>query len=107
MNKTGLTISARKCVASCLKTAKETNEPSVAIELPSGKIITGHRSELFGVCTVALLNTIKYLAKIDKKMFLLMSAVIEPMNELKTNFLHRSNTRLRAEVYQFNPVPTH
>ena len=97
MNKAGLSISARKCVASCLKTAKDTNEPSVAIELPNGKIITGHRSALFGACAAVLLNAIKYLAKIDKNMFLLMPAVIEPMNELKTNFLHRSNTRLRAE----------
>ena len=97
INKAGLSISDRKCVASCLKTAKDTNEPSVAIELPSGKIITGHRSALFGACAAALLNAIKYLAKIDKHMFLLMPAVIEPMNELKTNFLHRSNTRLRAE----------
>ena len=30
-------------------------------------------------------------------MYLLMPAVLIPMQELKTNFLHRSNARLRAE----------
>ena len=97
INKAGVPVSARKCVASCLKVAETSGEPSVAIELPNGKIITGHRSPLFGACAAALLNTIKYLAKIDKNMFLLMPMVIEPIKELKTNFLHRSNTRLRAE----------
>lgn len=97
LNKAGLTIATRKCVTVCLKEADRTKEPSVAIELPNGKIVTGHRSALFGACAAALLNALKVLAKIDHKMFLLMPSVIEPMQELKTNFLHRSNARLRAE----------
>lgn len=97
LQKAGLTVSTRKCVAPCLKVAEKTKEPSVAFELPNGKIITGHRSDLFGACAAVLLNTLKTFAKIDDKMFLLMPSVIEPMQELKTNFLHRSNARLRAE----------
>ena len=97
LNKSAVKIANRKSVAACLEVAKETGEPSVAIELPNGKIVTGHRSALFGACAAALLNAMKYLAKIDKKMFLLMPMVLEPIKELKTNFLHRSNTRLRAE----------
>ena len=97
INKAGLSVSLRKCVAACMKVAEQTGEPSVAIELPNGKIITGHRSPLFGACAAALLNTIKHLAKIDKEMYLLMPVVLEPIKELKTNYLHRSNTRLRAE----------
>ena len=97
INKSGLSISQRKCVSPCLEEAKRTNEPSVSIELHNGKVITGHRSELFGACAAALLNAIKHLAKIDKNMYLLMPMVIEPIKELKMNFLHRSNARLRAE----------
>lgn len=97
LNKSGLSISLRKSVAACLKVAESSGEPSVSIELPKGKIITGHRSELFGACAAALLNAIKYLAKIDDSMYLLMPMVIEPIKELKMNFLHRSNARLRAE----------
>ena len=97
INKAGVPIIARKSVAACMKVADRTGEPSVAIELPNGKIITGHRSALFGACAAALLNTLKHLAKIDKDMFLLMPFVLDPIKELKTNFLHRSNTSLRAE----------
>ncbi len=97
LNKASLTMASRKSVAACLKEAERTEEPSVAIELPNGKIITGHRSDLFGACAAALLNAIKHLAKIDKGMYLLMPMVIEPIKELKMEFLHRSNARLRAE----------
>ena len=97
INKAGVSLTQRKSVAACLKVAERTNEPSVAIELPSGKIITGHRSALFGACAAALLNTLKHLAKLDDSLYLLMPAVLEPIKELKTNYLHRSNTRLRAE----------
>ena len=97
LNKSGLSTANRKSVGPCLKVAKEENEPALAIELPNGKVITGHRSEMFGACAAALLNTLKHLAKIDKSMYLLMPSVLKPMQELKTNFLHRSNARLRAE----------
>ena len=97
ISKSGVNLANRKCVAACLKRAEETNEPSLAIELPNGKIITGHRSEMFGACAATLLNALKHLAKIDKDMYLLMPAVLIPMQELKMNFLHRSNARLRAE----------
>ena len=97
LNKAALSLSSRKCVSTCLKEAEITGEPSVTIELHNGRLITGHRSELFGATAAALLNAIKYLAKIDKNMFLLMPMVIEPIKELKLNFLHRSNARLRAE----------
>ena len=97
MNKAGLSIASRKCVEPCLKLAVEKNEPSVSLELHNGKVITGHRSDLFGACAALLLNAMKYLAKIDKNMYLLMPMVIEPIKELKMNILHRSNLRLRAE----------
>ena len=97
LNKANVNLSMRKCVPMCLKRAKETGEPALAIELPNGKIITGHRSEMFGACAATLLNALKHLAKIDKNMYLLMPLVLQPMQELKTEFLHRSNARLRAE----------
>ena len=97
LNKAGVKLEMRKCVKACIDVAQEENEPALAIELSNGKVITGHRSALFGACAAALLNALKYLAKIDKSMYLLMPMVLLPMQELKTNFLHRSNARLRAE----------
>ena len=97
MNKAGVKISDRKVVDAALNVAEKEKEPSVAIELPNGKIVTGHRSALFGACAACLLNALKVLGKVDKDLYLLMPMVIEPLTELKLNYLHRSNTRLRAE----------
>ena len=97
MNKAGVHPEDRKCVAAALKVQEEENEPSEAIELKNGKIITGHRSELLGASAALLLNTLKHFAKIDKNMFLLSPSVIEPMVKLKTSHLHKRLARLRAE----------
>jgi len=97
MNKAGVKISDRKVIEAALVDSKKENEPSIALELPNGKIVVGHRSELFGACAACLLNALKTLGKIDKKMFLLMPMVIEPLKEMKIKYLHRSNSRLRAE----------
>ena len=97
LNKAGINVSDRKVIDAAVAVGNKEKEPAVAIELPNGKIVTGHRSELFGATAACLLNALKMLGKIDKDMYLLMPAVLEPMKELKTNFLHRSNARLRAE----------
>ena len=97
MNKAGVKVSDRKVIEVALEDAKKENEPAVALELPNGKIVAGHRSALFGACAACLLNALKTLGKIDKKMFLLMPMVIEPLKEMKIKYLHRSNSRLRAE----------
>ena len=97
LNKAGLTVDSRKCVAAALKKAEKTQEPTVALELPNGKLMTGHRGDLLGACAALLIKTMKYLARIDEDMYLLMPVMIEPMKELKMKYLHRSNTRLRAE----------
>ena len=97
LNKASISISDRKVIEAANSVGDKEKEPTVAIELPNGKIITGHRSELFGATAACLLNALKVLGKIDKDMYLLMPMVIEPLKELKINYLHRSNARLRAE----------
>ena len=97
LNKAGVHPEDRKCVAAALATAAKEDEPSEAIELTNGKIITGHRSALLGASAAVLLNTLKYYAKIDKSIFLLSPSVIEPMVSLKVNHLHKRLARLRAE----------
>lgn len=97
LRKADVEPSNRKCVKAAMDTQAREGEPSEAIELPNGKIITGHRSQLFGASAALLLNALKHLAKIDKKIFLLSPSVIGPMQELKVKYLHRSYVRLRAE----------
>ena len=97
LNKANINLAERKCVDAALKASEKENEPAVAIELNNGKIITGHRSLLFGASAAALLNALKSLAKIDKNLYLLSPSVINPIRELKENYLHKQYSRLRAE----------
>jgi uncharacterized protein (UPF0371 family) len=97
MNKAGVQPTDRKCVKKALETDQKENEPSEAIELENGKIITGHRSQLLGASAALLLNTLKYFAKIDKSIYLLSPSVIEPIVTLKVNYLHRNYAGIRAQ----------
>ena len=97
MSKAGVTPEDRKCVAKALEVQEKKGEPSEAIELENGKIITGHRSSLLGASAALLLNTLKYFAKIDKNIYLLSPSVIEPMQQLKVKRLGKHHVRLRAE----------
>ena len=97
MNKAGVTPENRKCVKRALEEQARTGEPSEAIELANGKIITGHRSQLLGASAAVLLNTLKHFAKIDDSILLLSHGVVEPMSALKVNFMGKHHARLRAE----------
>jgi len=97
LNKANVDVSERKCVAKALETHEKENEPSAAIELSNGKVVVGHRSLLLGASAAMLLNALKSLAKIDKSLYLLSPSVINPMRELKENYLHKQFSRLRAE----------
>ena len=97
LNKANVNIEDRKCVKKAVETHMKTNEPSAAIELKNGKIITGHRSSSLGASAAMLLNALKSLAKIDKNLFLLSPSVINPMIDLKLDYLHKQFSRLRAE----------
>ena len=97
LNKAGITADDRKCVKKALEASEKANEPAAAIELHNGKIITGHRSAILGASAATLLNALKSLAKIDKGLYLLSPSVINPMCDLKENYLHKQFSRLRAE----------
>lgn len=97
LNKAQIDLSIRKCVKAANDLHEKLGEPSAAIELNNGKIISGHRSLLLGASAAMLLNALKSLAKIDKNLYLLSPSVINPMRELKENYLHKQYSRLRAE----------
>lgn len=97
MNQLDVSPSNRKCVAACLKKKEKENVPTMALELPNGKVITGKRSELLGAPAALLLNALKALAKIDDSLTLISPNVIGPIQELKVNALNNHNPRLHAE----------
>ncbi len=94
MRQLNITIDERKCVAKAIQKEKETDAPSVALELENGVIITGKKSDLFEATSAAIINAIKYLAKIPDDMPLLSFTIIEPIQNLKKNQLRKTSTRL-------------
>ncbi len=97
MNRLGVSINDRKCVIECLKKKEKVNVPCIALELHNGKIITGKKSDKFDASAALILNTLKYLAKIDDSIPLISSNVIEPIQKLKTQSLNIDNQRLKID----------
>ena len=70
---------------------------AVALELADGSIVTGKTSSLLGASSACLLNALKALAGIDKKLPLIAPGVIEPIQHLKVEHLGNHNPRLHTD----------
>ena len=97
MNSLSISVDDRKCVAACLQKAKETNVHCVAIELDNGKIITGKKSDLLDATSAAIINALKYYAKINDSIPLLSPGIIEPLQNLKTTYLNNQSNILTLD----------
>ena len=97
MNSIGLSSDDRPVVAKALEKAEKTGGPAVAIELHDGTIITGKTSSLLGASSACLMNALKYLAGIDKKLLLIAPGVIEPIQHLRVEHLGNHNPRLHTD----------
>ncbi len=97
MNSIGISSTDRPVVAKALEKAEETGAPAVAIELPDGTIVTGKTSSLLGASSACLMNALKYLAGIDKKLLLIAPGIIEPIQHLKVEHLGNHNPRLHTD----------
>lgn len=97
MNQVDITVDDRKVIAAAKKRAAETGLPAVAIEMHDGTLITGKTSDLLGSSAAALLNALKYEAKIDPDIHMVAPSAIEPIQTLKTQYLGSKNPRLHTD----------
>ena len=74
----------------------ETN-PVMAIELPDGKILTGKASDTMTATAAAVLNAVKYLAKISDEIHLISPVILEPIISLKSKTFRSKSTALDCE----------
>ena len=84
-------------VGAALARAEETGGPAVSIQLTDGRIITGKTTSLLGASSACLLNALKALAGIDKKMLLIPPSIIEPIQHLKVEHMGNRNPRLHMD----------
>ena len=97
MNKAGVTVKDRTVATIANSVHEETELPAASIELPNGKIITGKTKDLLGCASAVILNALKVLAGLDDKLLLLPSNLIEPVQQLKVNYLGSKNPRLHVD----------
>ncbi len=97
MNSLGISAADRPVVAAALKKAEESDGPAVALELNDGRIVTGKTTSLLGASSACLINALKALAGIDKKLPLIAPGVIKPIQHLKVEHLGNHNPRLHTD----------
>ena len=97
MNSIGIGPDYRPVVGAALSRAEETGNPAVAIELPDGSIVTGKTTSLLGAASACLMNALKALAGIDKKLLLITPSMIEQIQHLKVEHLGNHNPRMHTD----------
>ena len=97
LNSMGAGAKDRPVVGAALARAEETGNPAVAIELPDGRIVTGKTTSLLGAASACLMNALKALAGIDKKLLLITPSIIEQIQHLKVEHLGNRNPRMHTD----------
>ena len=97
MQKMSLSDEDRPVIGAARKRAEETNYPALALELPDGRIVTGKTTKLLGPSAALMLNALKALAGIEKRVQLISPTVIEPIQTLKCQYLGNHNPRLHSD----------
>ncbi|MBQ1244110.1 MAG: DUF1846 domain-containing protein [Clostridia bacterium] len=97
LKQAGATLDMRRVATAANEKAEATGTPAVAIELPSGEIVTGKTSSLLGASAALLLNALKAIGGIRDDIHLISPQVIEPIQHLKLDHLGNHNPRLHAD----------
>lgn len=97
MQKLSLTIFDRVVVKPALEKASLTGVPCCAIELVDGRVVTGKTGKFLGAASAGILNALKALANIDDEVDLISPTVIEPIQDLKVDYMGSKNPRLHTD----------
>lgn len=92
-----LTAADRPVISAAIEREVESGAPAVAIELPDGTIVTGKTTPLLGASAAAIVNALKELAHIDHESKIIPTEVIEPVQDLKINYMGNHNPRLHTD----------
>ena len=97
MKQLKLTTDDRRCTVAARERKERSGQPSAAIELADGTLISAETSDLLGPSAALILNATKHLAGIDHSVKLISQSVIEPIQRTKVSFLHGHNPRLHTD----------
>lgn len=97
MQQAKLTTADRRVTVAANERGVKSGLSAAAIELNDGTIITSETSNLLGTCAALILNATKHLAGIDHKVKLIPAEMIEPIQNMKVNYLQGNNPRLHTD----------
>ena len=97
MKQLKITTDDRRCTVAARERKERSGQPSAAIELSDGTLISAETSSLLGPSAALILNATKHLAGIDHSVKLISQSVIEPIQRTKVSFLHGHNPRLHTD----------
>ena len=97
MKQAGVTRDDRRVAAHVVKVSGEHDKAVIGVELRDGTIVTGKSSPLMCSSAAMLLNTLKTIGKIDDSMPLISPYVVEPVRDMKTNYLGNKSPRLQLD----------
>ena len=97
MNQAEVTADILPAVKAVLDRAEETGGPAGAMVMHDGTILTGKTSSTLGAASALLLNALKHLAGIESSQDLIAAHVLEPICELKTQYMGHRNPRLHTD----------
>ena len=97
MQQSGITTKDRAVTAAAIERGHKSGVPAAAMELADGTIITSETSSLLGTSAALILNATKHLAGIDHSVKLIPSDMIEPIQNMKVEYLRGKNPRLHTD----------
>ncbi len=97
MKQAKISTDDRKVTVAAKERFESTGEPSAAIELEDGTIITAGASPLLGASAALILNATKHLAGIAHSVKLIAERIIVPIQYMKISFLRGKNPRLHSD----------
>ncbi len=97
MNQAGIKTSDRAVVAAAANKSTESNGPAMAIQLPSGEIVTGRATNLMTAPASCTLNALKKLAGLDDSLLMIAPLVLEPTLKLKKDIYGTDKPLLSLE----------
>lgn len=92
-----ITTEYRRVTVAAKQRETTAGNPSAAIELSDGTILSAETSDLLGPCAAILLKATKHLAGIDHSVKLIPGRLIEPIQKTKVTYLHGKNPRLHTD----------
>lgn len=97
MKQAGISPADRKVATFAMEIEQKTHAPAVAVELDDGTLIDGKTSDILGPSAAVLLNVLKELAGVPHQTMLISPEALQPINQLKKDYLGSKNPRLHSD----------